>query len=533
MKCPTIDELSQYVDDLLTEQQRDKLHTHMKNCVECQRVVEAFSGEQQFIKETLQTPTLPDEFTVRVLDQLELYEQKEQRRKKAPWKRVLLSAAGVVLAIGVGATLTPSFAEWIGGMFSTEQADEGLRMATDAGLVERVNLEVMDKGITFKVEDVVADSSRVALSFKVLDKNGKVRNPYLDWDDSESGIVVVDQNGTRFDFERMDWRDGSDYGLIQFSLRGQEVLEKLTVKVNLVELNGVKGNWQLDIPIDLTKSNALTTIVPLHDVQTSSHGVSVHMKKMQYSPTSNELMYETGFTAEEEIRIEKEIQQLESQFGKDNIRPEHVYSEFETAIQYRIENKDQQTIYTHDYNSFFTEEERVGDMELYQGTGQRSEQLGQVLWNQSFIPQQEDDKLTFVLDGVFKTVPADFLVAIHPKDLKKNPVAFDYEGNVVTIKEVIKNSDYYLRKSIFPIGKRTSLTIAMDRKQEPQSTDLGKWILVDDKGNAYTTFAHGGGSDSYLEVYGLDEIPEELTLHLVSVTRFEEVQEKWQVPLYK
>ena len=37
-------------------------------------------------------------------------------------------------------------------------------MATDAGLVERVNLEVMDKGITLKVEDVVADSSRVALS---------------------------------------------------------------------------------------------------------------------------------------------------------------------------------------------------------------------------------------------------------------------------------------------------------------------------------------------------------------------------------
>ena len=39
-------------------------------------------------------------------------------------------------------------------------------MATDAGLAERVNLEVTDKGITLKVEDVVADSSRVALSFQ-------------------------------------------------------------------------------------------------------------------------------------------------------------------------------------------------------------------------------------------------------------------------------------------------------------------------------------------------------------------------------
>ena len=82
-------------------------------------------------------------------------------------------------------------------------------------------------------------------------------------------------------------------------------------------------------------------------------------------------MYETGFTAEEEIRVEKEILKLESQFGKDNIRPENVFTEFDTAIQYHIENEDQQTIYPHDYNSFFTEEERIGNMELYQGTGEK------------------------------------------------------------------------------------------------------------------------------------------------------------------
>ena len=33
----------------------------------------------------------------------------------------MLSAAGIVLALGVSATLNPSFAEWIGGLFSTEQ----------------------------------------------------------------------------------------------------------------------------------------------------------------------------------------------------------------------------------------------------------------------------------------------------------------------------------------------------------------------------------------------------------------------------
>ena len=68
----------------------------------------------------------------------------------------------------------------------------------------------------------------------------------------------------------MGWREGSDYGLIEFSLREQEALEKITVKFDLVELNGVKGNWKLEVPIDLTKNSDLTTTVPLHDVTNKS-----------------------------------------------------------------------------------------------------------------------------------------------------------------------------------------------------------------------------------------------------------------------
>ena len=53
-----------------------------------------------------------------------------------------------------------SFAEWIGGFFTTEQVDEGLRMASESGLTQRIDQEVMDQGITFKVEDVLADTSQ-------------------------------------------------------------------------------------------------------------------------------------------------------------------------------------------------------------------------------------------------------------------------------------------------------------------------------------------------------------------------------------
>lgn len=267
MNCPKVDKLSQYVDNLLTVREHDQIYAHVKSCDDCIRVVEAFQEEQRFLKETLQTPTLPDDFASIVLDKIEPYEQKIVRRKSKPWKRILLSAAGIVLALGLTAALNPSFAQLIGGMFGTEQVDEGLRMATESGLGERVNLEVTDRGITFKVEDVVADSSRVALSFQVLNQNGKPLDTHLNLADSENKIIVLDQNGKENNRLGTGWSEGSDYGFIEFSLREQEATDKLTIKFDLVELNGVKGNWKLEVPVDLIENKKLTKTIPLNDAK--------------------------------------------------------------------------------------------------------------------------------------------------------------------------------------------------------------------------------------------------------------------------
>ncbi|MFO1444105.1 DUF4179 domain-containing protein [Bacillus sp. Bva_UNVM-123] len=88
----------------------------------------------------------------------------------------MLTAAGLILAFGLTATMNQSFAEWIGGLFGTGQVDDGLRLAADAGLINKVDYEVENKGIIFKIGEIMADSSRVALSFQVLDENGKLDN---------------------------------------------------------------------------------------------------------------------------------------------------------------------------------------------------------------------------------------------------------------------------------------------------------------------------------------------------------------------
>lgn len=540
MKCQTADKLSQYVDHLLTEQEHGQIHTHLQSCDDCMRVVEAFMEEQRFLKETLQAPALPDDFATIVLDQLEPYNQKNVHQKRRPWKRIMLTAAGIVLALGLSSTLNPSFAQWIGGFFGTENADEGLKIAADAGLTEPVNLEVADNGITFKVEDSIVDSSRVALSFQVLNGNGKPQDTNLNlFHSSNNKITAIDQNGKILHSLGSGWWEGSDYGLVQLSLRHQETLEKVIIKFDLVELNGVKGNWKLEVPVDLTESKLLTTTIPLTDAKTSSHGVAINMKEFQFAPSSNEFLYETSFTEEEQERVKKDLQKLEEKIGKESAKSVVSSRKYGTAIEYHIENEDEKAIYHHNEGTVFPH--GSGGV---QSSSSEMEQLGQVAWNESFIPQKNDQKLTFVLDGVFKTVPSDFSIKIKPKELKQHPVSFEYEGNYMTIKKAKKENEFSYHKSLIPIEKETIFKIVMEGGKEPLSSMLGDWVLVDNKGKAYEDL---GGSSILnekdengrykttidLEFRDLDEIPEEFTLHLLSVTRYEKVKEKWMVPLYK
>lgn len=537
MNCPTVDKLSQYVDNLLPGDEVNKIQIHVRSCKECMRVVEAFEAEEQFLKETLQTPALPDNFDTLVLNQLEPYEQKPVSRKRSHWKRMMLAAAVVMLSFGLTATFSPSLAKWVGSFFDSEQVDEGLRMASEEGFSQRVNKEVSDQGLTFKVEDVIADSSRVALSYQVL-KGGKSNDSYLDLGQTKNEIYAIDEKGSRLEISSIGWSDTDEYGLIELSLRDYEQLEKLTIKFNLVELDGVKGSWKLDVPVDLKESFKSTKVVALDNATFNEHGVEVNMKEVRFAPSSNEIKYITAFTEEEKLKVEKQIQELESKFGKDVSK---TFTGFGTAIQYHLENGDSKPIYYH--NAFLEGRGHPSDQGLLQGTSQDMSPLGKVAWNESFIPQKDNEKLTFVLDGMIKTVPSDFSVKIRPKELKTNPVSFEYEGNYMTIKAADMDNEFSLKKSIIPIERETIFKIQIEGGKDATSSELGEWALVDAQGNSYMTLRGASILDEKdkngryktsieLSSYDLKEIPEELTLHLISVTRYDRLKEEWKVPLY-
>ncbi|MGN7386314.1 DUF4179 domain-containing protein [Sporosarcina sp. SAFN-015] len=518
MKCPMADKLSQFVDQLLPKQEMAEIEAHVQSCKSCGNVVNAFREELRFIEETLQTPTLPENFTDLVLDQLEPY-GKLKKQRKAVWKRVVLTAAGIILAVGIGATVNPAFAHFIGGLFSSDQVDKGLNIAADAGLTQRVDLQVEDQGLTFVVEDVIADSSRVSLSYKVLNKGGKPQDTYL----NENTITAVDQNGEVLDTLGTGWQQGSDYGLIEFSLRDQDDIEHMTIQFDLTELDGVKGNWQLDVPVDLHENRKLTKMVDLTSARSVHHGVEVGLKKLQIAPSSMELFFETAFTEEERKKSKEAMRKFEEQFGKGSM--DSLILGNNSSIEYHIENAEGEVIYTTARNP---NSDTAG---MLQGLGEELSTSRGTAWIHSFVPKNEE-QLTFVLDGVYKKEPTDLSFTFNPKDSNKHPVAFDYKGVQLEIKSVKKPL----------IGKDRSVVIKMEGSADSLDADLGSYIAVDDNGNSYPANFSSSILDKKdkngrhiatidLRLDGLEKVPEELTLYLVSMTSYYPAEKQWRVPL--
>lgn len=515
MACPTIDELSSYADDLCTGEDLVKVRTHLETCGECQEIIDVFKGEAQFIRDTLKEPILPEDFTEKVLNELEPKVKKRYR----VWRRSLGVVAGLVLTIGIGAVVNPGFASQIGGLFTSEKVDDGLRIAEESGLTKEVNLEVTDNGITFKVEDMIVDSTRIALSHQFLNAKGQAIDIY----DFESEGILRTVDGEEIEVGIQGWNNYDNYGLFEFSLPTGASAGQIVADIHLTEINGVTGNWQLEVPIDMDGVQDQTKIVSLDAAEKTINGVTIQLREMQYAPATNALLYETRYSEPELKVINSTIKDYR---GKYNLDIDWNFM-FGTQLLYHVKNEKGEVVLR---NGDIVEEELE---RLIQGHGSSLEEAGHVERKDSFEPVREKEQLTFVLDGVEKVVPADFSVEVNQAELKKQPITFTYEENTIKIKSIHKEVDYTFEKSFMPIKRQKYFTMQVDIEQAPGASELNHWAIIDGEGQAHEVYASGSTDELTLSIYGFDKLPDVFTLQLVTKTIVEKSDEKWEVPLYE
>ncbi|KYG29414.1 anti-sigma factor family protein [Alkalihalobacillus trypoxylicola] len=535
MTCPSNDELSQYVDELLSQSEHATIEKHLPHCHECRKVVTHYQKENQFIKQTLKEPVLPASFQTQLLDTLKPIQIKKKQARQKPMKLVLIAACFLLAVTSIPLTFQTAIGDWLENVFTSNGGiDPGLRVASEDGFIESVNKKSIDENLTFQIDDIIADQTRIAFSYQILDRKGQSLDPYVDLSDHRNDIVVKDEDNQTIPLSGYSWGYQDHFGLLEFSLPVTEKLkEKLTVELNIHYIHGREGNWTLNLPVDLSKSLAATEVIDLKEHQIHTNGIELSLSSARFSPSASELIYDTKISEEEMEATKKNIRELHKKFG---ISMFGAFPYVGNQIQYHIKNDQEQLVYQHNIfsNGYPT---TVGHLYSF---AEEIKDFGQERWMDTFIPQK-DASLSFALTGIFKMEPANFSISFSPEELHNGPIEFEYEGNYMSIKEAQLNTNYHYQQFTLP-AEENSIVIEIEGSKEEQSSELGHWVMTNEKGLASIPDNEGLFLDEQdkngrqkmafsLTSFDFEEMPEELTLHLVSVKRFYPLTEPWEIPI--
>lgn len=503
MKCPTADSLAQYYDEILSREQAADIEMHVMVCASCQQVLQLYKEEEQFIHETLQTPTLPDTFDDAVLAKLTPY----KKRKSRLWKRSAAAAATVLLAGGIALSVTPSFATFVQSLFASPSADPGLHMALESGAVIPVNIEVTSGNLTLLVEDTLVDTSRIGFTYRVLKGNGKYADPYFE-PSQDPEFTFTDANGNELtQVSMLSWsRIDEKFGMFLFDLPRDFEHDEFTLSFNVKKVGFRSVDWDVEIPFNLSEARKQVKAY----AQNASHevdGVAIELHDFRFTSSQTNLAFTSKFTDEELVKIKSEREQLATTYGP-------LFFEHDPDISFVLENEEGEVVASSDFTD-----------------GQWISSQGEMLGNgvvarvHRFAPLHDAGNLTFVLKGIYKPRPVEITAPLK----KGSTIEVEgYELKVEDVKFVKKLKERYIEAKI--VGETA-----------PELLNSASWRATSE-GKSFDAFMSGGtdipleGSDLVgieldIRIYGLDDVPEDLTIAITELVDYKPLEQPWRMPL--
>jgi hypothetical protein len=555
MKCTEYEQMSRHVEGETAGREKMAMDTHLLNCPACRNLYEECQAEREALRAALRAPALPGSFTEDIMAQLKPYavvpeepQAPEPVRKagKRKWKRWAYAAAGTLLAVSVAASVSPSFASYLTQSIfnrNNQMIDLGLQMAGEKGFVQQGNYYVTDNGITLRVLDVVADPTRIALSYVLEKEGGGHLDPDFDprfREEAGNRVYLTDTKGNKL-ADMSSWGRNDPYGIIGFQLENN-IPEKAVVHFELSRVGGFagigakEGRWELQVPVDMKKGLEATRSTAVNLQHTTGQGVSINIKTLLFAPTKSQLEFETSITGS----AKKKLQELVERESRLGIAEEgaDAYRDYTYGISYRLLDEKGRVV--------------AGKSGPVLPSGERERNpidssgvhkpFGRTVWKDGFVPLGEAKRLTFVLDAVDMEEPSDFSLSFTPDNLKKSPVTGQYQGSTIKIKSFVVKRDWDIKKRP-PFFEDESHAIIELEGVHPQNTGtFTHWVVTDENGRTYKAMVSGGEEDpdasgnrkftSTLRVYGLKHEPKKLTLSLTRIMkRHTDVDWKVDIPV--
>lgn len=529
MKCLSLFEMEQY----LLSTPSAEVAEHIAACAHCNMIYNAELEEQVKWEHDMYSEKLPDSFTEQVmaaLDQVELEEvaiaprdhKSTKRIKRIKYQKFGMGAASFLIVLfAVIIYSVPTLAETLRSLFVKENVDIGLLRAQEFDLVHHPNIKVKDKGYTIKIDEAVADPTRVIVALQLFGPGGKHDRKRLVFGDGNK-IEVKDAQG-KVVGEMYDYGFTNDfyYMIVNFSEPLQT--DQITVEGHIDQLGSerrntpiLKGDWNFDFTIDMTEANKQTTSMPLSGSYTSPDGLTVTLKKLTRMVQGVQFEFDTELSEEALARSPGDL--WKQQGMKFHFEDEEG-AEIHSVNARKLPKKD----------SEMSRSATPGD------------KPGLLHWSYTFKYLPQDVPYTFVLDGYFIPEKDGSMVQFEPAKLKEHPVPFAFDGDELMFK------DYTVESSPNTNGSEQEGSLHVSGRYRNEFMN-SEWILKDLDGKEYPITGRGGysiegsgwkdgfiildrsPSDFEFRAAGLTTIPDQLQLIRTVVNRLY-TNVEWSVPM--
>lgn len=218
--------------------------------------------------------------------------------------RLAIGAAALLLLVGIVSVFAvPSLAERIRSLFARDHVDIGLLRAQEFGLVHRPNIKVKDKGYTVKVDEVVADPTRVVMALQLFGPDGRHDRDSLVFS-RDNRVAITDEKGqivgTMYDMGLTD----DFYYMVAFFPEPLRT-DTITLEGRLAQLGNemrnipvTRGDWSFRFSVDMKEAKKRTKETPFEGGYTSPDGLTIRLKRLTQMVQGVRLELETELSEE-------------------------------------------------------------------------------------------------------------------------------------------------------------------------------------------------------------------------------------------
>lgn len=533
MKCLSRDEMEMFLMQSVVTN-RSGIDDHIAACADCQRLKGALLQEQEQWSRELYAETLPESFTDQVMfalgdEEIEPVTPEAarvsgqagrvsvKRRRKIWWAAAGVASILVLLTVASFYSV-PTVADIIRSLFSRNHVDIGLLRAQEFGLVQHPNIKVKDKGYTLKIDEAVADPTRIVVALQLFGPDGKHERDRLRLREEGNRILVKDEQGKVLG-KLYDLGATSDFYYLVAFFSEPIPSNRITIEGQIGIIDGdpwekgfpvVKGNWNFEFPIDMTEAQKQTKITELQGEYTSPDGMTVRLKRLTRMVQGVRLELDTELSPEALMRSPGDLWQKQT-----------LMFHFEDAAG----------------NEIHSVGRGGGDVP---GVMARSQTPGDIrgLMHLSYTFQYlpENQPYRFVFDGYSVAERDDSSVSFEPARLKEEPVFFRAHGDDIRLKGFTIERPHTNSKEM-----EGALHVDGKLWNEPSYDD---WTVRDSEGKEYPVSMRGSWSggpgwkdgmiqlseDFEFRIPGMLTVPERLTL-ICNVVNKRYVNVDWSVEM--